>query len=81
MPEGKTDNRAASRSRTERRKREGEMINRFRDVQTSKQMKNALKAKPKQSKWLQSGESTLYLLRIGTDALNKIRLGLAQRLH
>lgn len=57
------------------------MINRFREVQTSNQIKNALKAKPKQSKWLQPGESALYLLRIGTDALDKIRLGLAKSLH
>lgn len=81
MPEGKTDNWTESRRRTEKRKREGEMINRFGHVQTSKQIKNALKAKPKQSKWRQSGESTLYLLRIGTDALDEIRLGLAQSLH
>lgn len=57
------------------------MINSFRKVQTSKQMKNALKAEPKQAKWLQSGVSTLYLLSIGTDALDKIRLRLTQSLH
>lgn len=51
-------------------------------VQTSKEMKNALKTKPKQSKRLfQSGGSTLYLLSIGTDALDKIRLRLTQSLH
>lgn len=44
-------------------------------------MKNALKAEPKQAKWPQSGVSTLYLLSIGTDALDKIRLRLTQSLH
>ena len=44
-------------------------------------MKNALKAKPKQSERLQSGAGALYLLSVGTDALDKIRLRLTQSLH
>lgn len=62
---------------------DGKMINSFKKkkVQTSKEISNALKTTPKQSKWLQAGGSTLYLLSIGTDALDKIRLRLTQSLH
>lgn len=56
-------------------------MNSFRKVQTSKEMKNALKTKPKQAKQPQSGQQTLYLLSIGADALDKVRLRLSQRLH
>lgn len=41
---------------------------------------NAL-GKTKQSKWLPSKLLLLYLLSIGTDALDKIRLRLTQGLH
>lgn len=63
---------------------DGKMINSFKKkkkVQTSKEISNALKTTPKQSKWPQAGGSTLYLLSIGTDALDKIRLRLTQSLH
>lgn len=59
---------------------DGKMINSFKKkkVQTSKEISNALKTTPKQSP---AGGSTLYLLSIGTDALDKIRLRLTQSLH
>lgn len=44
-------------------------------------MNNALKTKSNQMNWLLSKVGILYLISIGTDALDKIGLRLTQGLH